>query len=47
MNEIDRGGLFHVTYKLFYCMEMLIRSVFHKDNVRNINAETKDRHNHS
>ena len=46
MNEIDRGGLFHVsddTYKLFYCMEMLIRRIFNKENVRNLNAETRDK----
>lgn len=46
MDMIDRGGLFHIsddTYKLFYCMELLIRRVFHKDNVHNIDAETKDK----
>ncbi len=46
MNMVDRGGLFHisdVTYKFFHCMEMLVRKVFHRNNVRNFNTETKDR----
>ncbi len=46
MRLVDRGGLFHVsddTYEFFKCIEMLVRKVFHKDNIQNINPETKNK----
>ncbi len=40
---VDRGGLFHISdeaYDFFHCMEMLVRRVFHKENVENINPRS-------
>jgi hypothetical protein len=45
LGMVDRGGLFHIkdeTFKWFLGIEMLVRRMFHRDNVRSVNSETRD-----